>query len=60
MSKAVEHYRPVMIDAAFLQPLIDAYKVGLFDTVALPMRVRNALDSLAEYGDVRSTIRRPL
>lgn len=41
------------IDGRFLQPIISAYKLGLFDDVNLPPKVMNALDSLSEFDGIK-------
>ena len=45
----------VKADLAFLQPVIDYYKIGGFEGMHLPIRVVNALDSLSWYGNVKPT-----
>jgi hypothetical protein len=53
MSKVIEIQKPYMVDIRFLQPVIEAYKYGVFENKNLPIRVVNALDSLSWYGDVK-------
>lgn len=50
MSKQI---KPYMANISFLQPVIYAYKSGQFNDKGISARVMNALDSLAEYGDVQ-------
>ncbi len=50
-----EQSLPYMVDISFLQPVIDAYKSGAFSDKGYGIGVLNALDSLAEYGNVKRT-----
>lgn len=52
--------KPYMADISFLQPVIDAYKIGVFADKGLSTRIMNALDSLSWYGNVQIEVRLPV